>query len=277
MQLLTRQISIQQSRFWQTNTGLISGPEGTLLIDPGVYADEMETIAVAAGSVVAGFCTHAHWDHVLWHQRFGIDTPRYASAETVALIHANRGEISQELDRIETEESDHPQWDRSLLFLEHPLPWGPAMLAGIECELVSVAGHENGQAALLLPEHRVCFVADTLSDVETPSFYDGSRSIAQYLETIDRLHLVIERVDWIVSGHGSPADPQEAQRRLDADRRYLQALPPAVAQAGAGESVEDIARKVLHQLDEHRADSKPVWNMHVDNIMQLLAEQGRGA
>ena len=29
--------------------------------------------------VVAGFSTHLHWDHLLWHPRFG-DVPRYATA-----------------------------------------------------------------------------------------------------------------------------------------------------------------------------------------------------
>ena len=29
--------------------------------------------------VVAGFSTHPHWDHLLWHPRFG-DVPRYATA-----------------------------------------------------------------------------------------------------------------------------------------------------------------------------------------------------
>jgi hypothetical protein len=29
--------------------------------------------------VVAGFSTHCHWGHLLWHSRFG-DVPRYATA-----------------------------------------------------------------------------------------------------------------------------------------------------------------------------------------------------
>jgi hypothetical protein len=28
--------------------------------------------------VVAGFSTHPHWDHLLWHPRLG-DVPRYAT------------------------------------------------------------------------------------------------------------------------------------------------------------------------------------------------------
>ena len=34
--------------------------------------------------VVAGFSTHPHWDHLLWHARLGA-TPRYATARCAAL------------------------------------------------------------------------------------------------------------------------------------------------------------------------------------------------
>jgi hypothetical protein len=37
--------------------------------------------------VVAGFSTHPHWDHVLWHSRFG-DVPRYAAGVPLELVAA---------------------------------------------------------------------------------------------------------------------------------------------------------------------------------------------
>jgi glyoxylase-like metal-dependent hydrolase (beta-lactamase superfamily II) len=39
-------------------------------------ADDLDRLGIP---VVAGFSTHPHWDHLLWHPRFG-DVPRYASA-----------------------------------------------------------------------------------------------------------------------------------------------------------------------------------------------------
>ncbi len=134
-------------------------------------------------------------------------------------------------------------------------------------------GHADGQAALVLPEHGACFVADNLSDIEVPSVNEGSQSIAVYLRTLDRLRDVIDRVEWIVPGHGSPANREEAQRRLDADRRYLQAIGPAVDMARAGEGAEEIAQRVLRELDEQRASSELAASMHLDNIRQLLAER----
>ena len=56
---------------------------GLILVDPGIdgsdldqLADDVDRLGVP---VVAGFSTHPHWDHLLWHSRFG-DVPRYATA-----------------------------------------------------------------------------------------------------------------------------------------------------------------------------------------------------
>lgn len=270
---LTPLVSIHQSRLWDTNTGIVQGPQGALLIDPGIFPDEMVAVGQTAGPVAAGFATHAHWDHVLWHGDFGADVPRYATAETVAWLQQDRERILRNLINAEEQFDQGVLWDRSLLFAEQPLPWGQGSIAGIACELIPVPGHADGQAALLLPEYGVCFVADTLSDIEIPSVHVGSQSIAEYLQTLDRLQGLIEGVDWIVPGHGSPANRQEAQRRLDADRRYLEAIGPAVDAAGAGEGTGEIAAAVLHDLDEHRATSELAASMHLDNIRQLIEER----
>jgi glyoxylase-like metal-dependent hydrolase (beta-lactamase superfamily II) len=53
-----------------------------ILVDPGIdgsdlkqLADDLDRLGIP---VVAGFSTHPHWDHLLWHSRFG-DVPRYAT------------------------------------------------------------------------------------------------------------------------------------------------------------------------------------------------------
>ena len=273
MQRLTPHVSLCQSRLWQTNAGIVQGPHGALLVDAGIFPEEMMAVAEVAGEVAAGFATHAHWDHVLWHPGFGRDVPRYASAETVEWLQKDPDRILRNLTNAADEYGPSADWDRSLLFAEQPLPWGEGSIAGVACELLPVPGHADGQAALLLPEHLVAFVADTLSDIEVPSVDGGSRGIAIYLQTLDRLQGVIDRVEWIVPGHGSPTDPQEAQRRLDADRRYLEALVPAVYNAEAGEGAENIAARVLQDLDERRAESGLSATMHLENIQALIQER----
>ncbi len=273
MKQLTPHIAVLQSRLWDTNSGIVQGPEGAVIIDPGIFPEEMAAVASAAGDIVAGFATHAHWDHVLWHADLGTDVPRYASSETVAWLQQDRERILRNLTTTEQSLGMSHLWNRSLLFAEQPLPWGQGSIAGIACELIPVPGHADGQAALLLPEHGVCFVADNLSDIEVPSVNEGSQSIAVYLQTLDRLQGVIDRVEWIVPGHGSPANREDAQRRLDADRRYLEALGSAVDAAGAGEGAEEIASRVLLHLDEKRASSALAAAMHLDNIRQLMQER----
>lgn len=273
MTKITDGVAVLQSQLWDTNTGIVQGPEGALLIDPGIFPDELLAVADAAGPVAAGFATHAHWDHVLWHHDLGPDTPRFASTETVAILQEGQERILRNLTNMETYVDQGELWERDLLFHEQSMPWGQGSIAGIPVELVPVPGHADGQAALLLPEHGVCFVADTLSDIEIPSISAGLRSVVTYLQTLDRLQSIIDRVDCIVPGHGSVANREQAQQRLDADRRYLEALRPAVDNASEGEGAEEIAARLLLELDERRAESDLAKGMHLDNITRLMEER----
>lgn len=274
MKQVSESISVRQSTVWETNTGIVDTGDGVILIDPGLLADELAALVAElhGQKVIAGFATHYHWDHILWAAALG-DAPRFASAETCELVVSRREHIEKTLDSFEDliakEQGLGPQWDRSLLYNLVPLPAGPGMIAGVRCELVDVSGHCDGQVALVLPDHDVAFVADTLSDIETPSLADGEGPVARYLATLDRLQAVIERVNWIVPGHGSVADRAEAQRRLDADRRYLAYLPQAVASARAEESDSDLALAILEALGESRADSGLGADMHLANVRML--------
>src|SRR4051794_12635210 len=80
-------VLIHQSEFMQSNAVVVQGQAGVLLIDPGIQGDELAVLAndlhELGQSVVAGFSTHPHWDHLLWHASFG-DAPRYATARCAA-------------------------------------------------------------------------------------------------------------------------------------------------------------------------------------------------
>jgi glyoxylase-like metal-dependent hydrolase (beta-lactamase superfamily II) len=84
-------VLIHQSEFCQSNAVVVQGRAGVLLIDPGVYGSEMACLAndlsEAGQTVVAGFSTHPHWDHVLWHAKLG-SAPRYGTARCAAAIQA---------------------------------------------------------------------------------------------------------------------------------------------------------------------------------------------
>ena len=82
-------VLIHESEFCQSNAVVVPGPAGVLLIDPGVLGDEMGCLAddlrELGQPVVAGFSTHPHWDHLLWHARLGA-APRYGTARCAATV-----------------------------------------------------------------------------------------------------------------------------------------------------------------------------------------------
>src|SRR3954451_13601778 len=74
---------VHQSEFLESNAVLVRGADGMLLIDAGIHSDEMVRLAhdlsEMGQAVVAGFSTHPHWDHLLWHASLG-GAPRYGTA-----------------------------------------------------------------------------------------------------------------------------------------------------------------------------------------------------
>ena len=74
---------VRQSEWVWTNSIAVRGEDGLILVDPGIDGSELNQLADDVDRlgipVVAGFSTHPHWDHLLWHPRFG-DVPRYATA-----------------------------------------------------------------------------------------------------------------------------------------------------------------------------------------------------
>ena len=79
---------VRQSEWVWTNSIVVRGEEGLILVDPGIDGSELNELADDLDRlgmpVVAGFSTHPHWDHLLWHARFG-DVPRYATAACAEL------------------------------------------------------------------------------------------------------------------------------------------------------------------------------------------------
>lgn len=79
---------VRQSEWVWANSIVVRGEEGLIVVDPGIHGAELERLADDIDGlgvpVVAGFSTHPHFDHLLWHSRFG-DVPRYA-APTCAQI-----------------------------------------------------------------------------------------------------------------------------------------------------------------------------------------------
>jgi hypothetical protein len=84
---------VRQSEWVWTNSIVVRGGEGLVVIDPGIHGAELEELADEVeglgGEVVAGFSTHPHFDHLLWHSRLG-EVPRYATAACAEVATAAR-------------------------------------------------------------------------------------------------------------------------------------------------------------------------------------------
>src|ERR671939_2243708 len=80
---------VRQSEWVWTNSIVVRRDDGLILIDPGIHGSELEQLADAVDRlgipVVAGFSTHPHWDHLLWHSRLG-GAPRYGTARCAATV-----------------------------------------------------------------------------------------------------------------------------------------------------------------------------------------------
>ena len=89
MKQVAEDVLIHESEFLQSNAVVVQGQAGVLLIDAGITGDEMADLAndlhELGQPVVAGFSTHPHWDHLLWHAKFG-EAPRYGTARCAADI-----------------------------------------------------------------------------------------------------------------------------------------------------------------------------------------------
>ncbi|MCR6488868.1 MBL fold metallo-hydrolase [Amycolatopsis sp. OK19-0408] len=210
---------VRQSDWVHSNAVVVRGDDGLVLVDPGISGADLEELADDVERlglpVVAGFATHLHWDHLLWHSRFG-DVPRYA---TTACAQA-AGAVRERAQAMAAESAAGIPLD--LIGLVTPLPADGGPLPG---ELVEHDAHAVGHAAVLLADRGVLLAGDMLSDVLIPML--DPRRPGQpdaYAAALDRLGAATEHVDVLVPGHGSVARGPEVAARLAADRAYLDAL-----------------------------------------------------
>ncbi len=225
-------VLVHQSDFLQSNAVVVQGRAGVLLIDPGIRGSEMEQLAndlrEMGQPVVAGFSTHPHWDHLLWHARLG-SAPRYATARCAATIQAVLSDANWK-DRVATViPSDiAAQVPLDLLGLVTGLPAGAARIPwdGPEVRIIEHRAHAQGHAALVIEERGVLVAGDMLSDVLIPmlDLNDTGDPIDDYLAALRLLEEAADDLDVVVPGHGSIGGADQLHERIEQDRRYVESL-----------------------------------------------------
>lgn len=225
-------VRLHESEVLQSNAVVVNGDGGVLLIDAGILADELGGIADelrrGGEAVLAGFSTHPHWDHLLWHAELGT-APRFGTARCAALIEARladpgwRGAVAGMIpvdivDRVSLDET----FGRVMGLPADAtvVPW-----AGPRVRVIEHQAHAPGHAALLIEDPGVLVAGDMLSDALIPMLnVMAPDPIGDYLDALDLIEASAAGATVIIPGHGAVGTGDELQRRIALDRAYLIAL-----------------------------------------------------
>ncbi|KAF2418297.1 MBL fold metallo-hydrolase [Microbacterium sp. B35-30] len=224
-------VLVHESEFIQSNSVIVQGATGVLLIDPGITVAEMADLANDLREldqpVVAGFSTHPDWDHVLWHAEFG-DAPRYGTARCAASI---RDQLSHTDWNDRIAEGLPPEYadeiPMELLGLITALPPDAEFVPwdGPRVRVIEHRAHAPGHAALLITERGVLVAGDMLSDILMPFLdLEAATPIDDYLAALQLFDSVADDVDVVVPGHGSVGRGEEVRARIEQDRAYVTAV-----------------------------------------------------
>ncbi|HEX3957785.1 MAG TPA: MBL fold metallo-hydrolase [Trebonia sp.] len=225
-------VLIHQSEFCQSNAVVVQGQAGVLLIDPGIQKSEIACLANdlsdSGQTVVAGFSTHPHWDHLLWHAQFGA-APRYGTARCAATIQdrlSEPGWNARIAGLLPPDIADQIPLDLLGLITGLPAEMAHIPWDGPHVRIVEHQGHAAGHAALLIEERGVLVAGDMLSDVLIPmlDLNDTADPIEDYLAALRLLEGVAGDVDVLIPGHGSIGGADQVRARVGQDRAYVHAL-----------------------------------------------------
>jgi glyoxylase-like metal-dependent hydrolase (beta-lactamase superfamily II) len=227
-------VLIHESEFIQSNAVVVQGRAGVLLIDPGIQGSEMAALAndlrELGQPVVAGFSTHPHWDHLLWHPKLG-EPPRYGTARCAAIVRDLLSDTEWKVRVAEMLPADIAEEIPLDLFgLITGLSAEPALIPwdGPQVRIIEHQAHAPGHAALLIEECGVLVAGDMLSDVLIPFLdLDTADPTEDYLAALRLLEGVADDVDVLIPGHGSVGGADQVRARIQQDRAYVHALRDA--------------------------------------------------
>lgn len=224
-------VLVHESEFIQSNSVVVQGRAGVLLIDPGITSNEMADLAndlrELGQPVVAGFSTHPDWDHLLWHAAFG-DAPRYGTARCAASIQLLLSHSDWEARVAEGLPPEYAEEiPMELLGLITGLPADAALIPwdGPTIRIIEHRAHAPGHAALLIEERGVLVAGDMLSDILMPFLdLEAAAPLEDYLAALRLFESVADGVVAVVPGHGSVGGAGQLRARIEQDRAYVQAL-----------------------------------------------------
>lgn len=272
-------LHVRQSRAYAMNSAVLVAEGHAVVIDPGVLPSELEDLAAfvtrSGADATTLIFTHDHWDHVIGRAWW----PRARTLGHDGLARALRAKAAQIEKEIVTCAKAHGEaWtrgfapfvpDREVSGL-HFTPLGPFRMV-----FRDAPGHCATQLTVHLPDERVLFAADMLSDIEIPIL---AGPVAPYRDTLAGLAPLVEggAIETLVPGHGSIARGGEVRERLIRDRLYLDALEAHVGECLAAGLSLDATQTSLSDMDyPGKGAAYDMAPVHRDNVAQAYRNPPR--
>ena len=259
-------LSIFASRSLSYNAGVLVRGKDALLIDAGLFADEVDLLRSHIYSQGAAptyvVVTHSHWDHVLGPEYFP-GVPVVQQQESVAVFAEHHARIEHQVTEWERQ-SDVPR-DMPFLMPEPDETFNDRLellLGDKMIELLHAPGHAPEQLVVYDRAEQTLWAADMLSDIEIPFVMHNLKA---YRQTLDRLAQL--EVTTLVPGHGRPANgPAEVKARFDADRAYLTELQRRVeAAVTAGRSAVEMLSSCADMAYPNRDQNEDANRLNVES------------
>lgn len=253
---LDRDVIVFVSCFWQTTCTAVRAGDEAFVIDSLVYPDELEALASAleqARFPVSGLLvTHGDWDHLLGRLAFP-DASLGCGESTARRLAGELGEAQRQLRAFDEEQYVDGRGPLALAGVQSlPVPGHLSLgSSGRELELHAAGGHTADGVAYLIPWLGVLVCGDHLSPVEIPMISEGG-SLAAYMATLDTLRPLVARAETVVPGHGGPLERAAAQRILDEDAVYLEALRSEGTDAPLPPGRRTSAQRRIHEANARR-------------------------
>lgn len=257
--------AVLHSRAMSYNAGVLVRGRDAVLIDAGLFADEVDRLRSYIHAHGAGpthiVVTHSHWDHVLGPECFP-GVPVVQQQEGIAVFAEHHARIEHQVTEWErrsgvrretpfqTHEPDQTFTDRFEL-----------QLGDRTIELLHAPGHAPEQLVVYDRDEETLWAADMLSDIEIPFVM---QSLKAYRQTLDRLAQLEVRV--LVPGHGGPANGRAAVKdRFDTDRTYLAELQRRVeAAVAAGRGAADAVSSCADMTYANREQNGDAHRLNVE-------------
>lgn len=223
-----------------TNTYLVHGKDGLMVIDPGP-ASEPHTQALLQASSSIGvpishvLVTHTHRDHSPGAQ------PLLAALPNVLLMGPDVPD-----DGLQDE-----SWQAHTLLADNDTI---ELMGGSQLRVIATPGHVGNHLCFLHEKHNLLFTGDHLINGSTVVIAPPSGSMSAYLHSLKKLQN--ESIHTIAPGHGNLMDnPQEYIAHTIAHRLQREAKVADALVAGEGLSLKQLVVKayedtpsVLHGL-----------------------------